>query len=94
MRKLKAANRGDTKATRPEMPGSAVASDPDVDHVRAQYGLSAMRTEDPREALLKFAEKAEKDPIFTKAYRKNQPKTLLEERAGDDVEEPAPKRRR
>lgn len=94
MRKLKATNRGDAKATRPEMPGSAVASDPDVNHVRAQYGLSAMRTEDPREALLKFAEKAEKDPIFTKAYLKNQPKALLEERAGDDIEEPAPKRRK
>lgn len=94
IRKLKAQNRGDNKATRPEMPSSSVASDPDVNHVKAKYGLSAMRTEDPREALLKFAEKAANDPIFTKAYLKNQPKALLEERAGDDVEEPAPKRRK
>jgi len=91
---LKAQNKANTKATRPEMPSSSVASDPDIKHVNKQYGLSAMRTEDPREALLKFAEKAEKDPIFTKAYLKNQPKTLLEERAGEDIEEPAAKRRK
>ena len=94
IRKLKSQEKGNIKATRPEMPSSAVASDPDKDHVRAQYGLSSMRTEDPREALLRFAEKAEKDPIFTKAYLKNQPKTLLEDRAGDDVEEPPSKRRK
>jgi WD repeat-containing protein 70 len=94
MRKLKAQNKGNIKATRPEMPSSAVASDPDKDHVRATYGLSTMRNEDPREALLKYAEKAEKDPIFTKAYLKNQPKTLLEERAGEDVIEPPAKRRK
>ena len=94
MRKLKSQAKGNIKATRPEMPSSAVASDPDKDHVRQQFGMDAMRTEDPREALLKFAEKAAKDPIFTKAYLKNQPKTLLEERAGDDVEEPPSKRRK
>lgn len=94
IRKLKAQNKANTKATRPEMPSSSVASDPDIKHINQQYGLSAMRTEDPREALLKFAEKAEKDPIFTKAYLKNQPKTLLEERAGEDIEEPAAKRRK
>ena len=94
MRKLKSQARGNIKATRPEMPSSAVASDPDKDHVRQQYGLSAMRTEDPREALLKYAEKAKNDPIFTKAYLKNQPKTLLEERAGEDIEEPPTKRRK
>ena len=94
LRKLKAQQKANIKATRPEMPGSAVFSDPDKAHVLEQYGLSTMRTEDPREALLKYAEKAKNDPIFTKAYLKNQPKTLLEERAGDDVEEPAPKRRK
>jgi len=94
IRKLKNQARGNIKATRPEMPSSAVASDPDKDHVRQQFGLDAMRTEDPREALLKYAEKAKNDPIFTKAYLKNQPKTLLEERAGDDVEEPPSKRRK
>jgi WD40 repeat protein len=94
IRKLKSQEKGNIKATRPEMPSSAVASDPDKEHVRAQYGLSSMRTEDPREALLRFAEKAKKDPIFTKAYLKNQPKTLLEDRAGDDVEETPSKRRK
>jgi WD repeat-containing protein 70 len=94
MRKLKAANMKNIKATRPEMPSAAVISDPDKDHVRQAFGLSEMRFEDPREALLKFADKAEKDPIFTKAYLKNQPKALLEERAGEDVEEPRAKRRK
>jgi hypothetical protein len=94
MRKLMAANKANTKATRPEMPSSAVASDPDKDHVRLQYGLSEMRTEDPREALLRYAEKAEKDPIFTKAYLKNQPKAMLEERAGEDIELPPAKKRK
>jgi WD repeat-containing protein 70 len=94
MRKLKAQQKADTKATRPEMPSSAVASDPDKEHVRQEYGLSSMRTEDPREALLKFAKKAQEDPIFTKAYLKNQPRTLLEERAGEDVVEPPTKRRK
>jgi WD repeat-containing protein 70 len=94
MRKLKASNKANTKATRPEMPSSAVTSDPDKDHVRLQYGLSSMRTEDPREALLRFAEKAQKDPIFTKAYLKNQPKAMLEERAGEDIEEPLAKKRK
>ena len=94
IRKLKAQAKGDTKATRPEMPSSSVASDPDINHVKQTYGLSTMRNEDPREALLKYAEKAAKDPIFTKAYLKNQPKTLLEDRAGEDIEEPAPKRRK
>jgi len=78
----------------PEMPSSAVASDPDKDHVKAHIGLAAMRDEDPREALLKFAEKAKNDPIFTKAYLKNQPKTLLQDRAGEDEIEPPAKRRK
>ena len=94
IRKLKAQAKAQSKATRPEMPASAVATDPDKEHVKAQYGLSEMRNEDPREALLRFAEKAEQDPIFTKAYLKNQPKTLLQERAGDDEEERPAKRRK
>jgi WD repeat-containing protein 70 len=38
--------------------------------------LSSMRDEDPREALLKYAEKAKNDPLFTKAWEKTQPETL------------------
>jgi WD40 repeat protein len=94
LRKLRDAEKGNIRATRPEMPNSAVASDPDKDLVRQAYGLSVMRTEDPREALLKYAEKAKDDPIFTKAYLKNQPKTLLAENAGSDEEEPPSKRRK
>jgi WD repeat-containing protein 70 len=94
MRKLKAQSKAANKAMAPEMPSSAVATDPDSAHVKAHIGLAAMRDEDPREALLKFAEKAKNDPIFTKAYLKNQPKTLLQERAGDDEMEPPAKRRK
>jgi WD repeat-containing protein 70 len=35
-----------------------------------------MREEDPREALLKYEEKAQKDPMFTNAWKQTQPKTL------------------
>jgi WD40 repeat protein len=94
LRKLKNAEKGDIRSTRPEMPNSAVASDPDKDHVRQAYGLSVMRTEDPREALLKFADKAAKDPIFTKAYLKNQPKALFQDTAGEEEDEPPSKRRK
>ena len=94
IRKLKAQAKAAQKAMAPEMPSSAVASDPDKDHVKAHIGLAAMRDEDPREALLKFAEKAKTDPIFTKAYLKNQPKTLLQDRAGEDEIEPSAKRRK
>ena len=48
---------------------------PDEKHIRNNIPLSSMRDEDPREALLKYAELAEKDPVFTKAWRGTQPKT-------------------
>ena len=40
-------------------------------------GLNSFRDEDPREALLKFAELTEKDPLWTSAYAKTQPKPIL-----------------
>ncbi|PKI83253.1 hypothetical protein MVES1_003075 [Malassezia vespertilionis] len=36
-----------------------------------------LRIEDPREALLKYAEKAEKDPRWTSVYAKTQPKPIF-----------------
>ncbi|WFD25233.1 hypothetical protein MNAN1_000200 [Malassezia nana] len=36
-----------------------------------------LRAEDPREALLKYADKAQKDPRFTSVYAKTQPKTIF-----------------
>lgn len=39
--------------------------------------LSSFRDEDPREAILKYAELAEKDPLWTNAYKETQPKPVL-----------------
>ncbi|KAK4696220.1 WD repeat-containing protein 70, partial [Lecanoromycetidae sp. Uapishka_2] len=63
---------------RPHIPMTTpfAKSQPDEKHVRENIPLSSMRDEDPREALLKYAEKAEKDPMFTNAWKKTQPKTL------------------
>ncbi|RPA79912.1 WD40 repeat-like protein, partial [Ascobolus immersus RN42] len=54
-------------------------SQPDAEHIKNSIALSSMRDEDPREALLKYAEKAEKDPMFTRAYRETQPTTIYAE---------------
>jgi WD repeat-containing protein 70 len=53
-----------------------------------------MREEDPREALLKYADKAEREPMFTGAWRKTQPKTIYAdaEEGGDGEEGPEKKR--
>ncbi|WFD35653.1 hypothetical protein MCUN1_002511 [Malassezia cuniculi] len=48
----------------------------------------SIRDEDPREALLKYAEKAEKDPQWTKVYAKTQPKPIFAKEREPDVEEP------
>lgn len=62
---------------RPNMPAQTpfAKSQPDERHIKEHIPLSSMRDEDPREALLKYAEKAEKDPIFTNAWKQTQPKT-------------------
>ncbi|KAI4235301.1 MAG: hypothetical protein LQ352_008107 [Teloschistes flavicans] len=70
---------------------------PDERHVRENIPLSSMRDEDPREALLKYAEKAEKEPMFTNAWRKTQPKTIYAEVSdgeGEGGEGPESKRQR
>lgn len=40
---------------------------------------SDLRSEDPREALLKYADKAQKDPRWTAAYANTQPKAIFDE---------------
>ena len=50
-------------------------SQPDEKHIKEHIPLSSMRDEDPREALLKYATKAEQDPLFTNAWKHTQPKT-------------------
>jgi len=51
-----------------------------------------MREEDPREALLKFADVAKKDPMFTNAWKDTQPATIYAELSDD--EEPDPKKQK
>ena len=62
---------------RPNMPVQTPfgKTQPDEKHIKEHIPLSSMRDEDPREALLKYAEKAEKDPMFTNAWKYTQPKT-------------------
>lgn len=79
---------------RPHVPVTTpfAKSQPDGDHIRNNIPLSSMRDEDPREALLKYAEKAEKDPMFTNAWKHTQPKTLYAEVS--DGEEDAPEKKK
>ncbi len=80
---------------RPHIPVTTpfAKSQPDEKHVRDNIPLSSMRDEDPREALLKYAEKAEKDPVFTNAWKQTQPKTLYAE-LSDDEEDQGPDKKR
>jgi WD40 repeat protein len=50
-------------------------SQPDEKHISENIPLSKMLHEDPREALLKYADLAKKDPMFTGAYQTTQPVT-------------------
>ncbi|KND94926.1 putative WD repeat-containing protein [Tolypocladium ophioglossoides CBS 100239] len=63
-------------------------SQPDERRVAENIPLARMLHEDPREALLKYAEKAQNDPMFTKAWSKTQPQTeyaeLSDEEEGPD----------
>lgn len=79
---------------RPHIPMTTpfAKSQPDEMHIRNNIPLSSMRDEDPREALLKYAEKAEKDPMFTNAWKHTQPKTIYAELSDDDEEGPEKKK--
>ena len=81
---------------RPHIPVTTpfAKSQPDEKHVRENIPLSSMRDEDPREALLKYAEKAEKDPMFTNAWRKTQPTTIYANISDDEDEGPDKKKAR
>ena len=80
---------------RPHIPVTTpfAKSQPDEKHVRENIPLSSMRDEDPREALLKYAEKAEKDPVFTNAWKQTQPKTLYAD-ISDNEEDQGPEKKR
>ncbi|TDZ68303.1 putative WD repeat-containing protein [Colletotrichum trifolii] len=61
---------------------------PDKDHIKDNIPLARMLHEDPREALLKYADAAKKDPMFTAAWQETQPVTqyaeLSDEEEGPD----------
>ena len=71
---------------RPHIPATTpfAKNQPDERHVQSSIPLSAMRDEDPREALLKYAEKAEKDPMFTNAWKQTQPKPVYAELSDEE----------
>jgi hypothetical protein len=81
---------------KPEMPAITPwgKSQPDQEHIRKSIALSSMRDEDPREALLKYADKAEKDPMFTGVWKKNQPKTIYAEVQDEEEEEEPDKKKK
>ena len=74
---------------RPHIPVATPFSknQPDEEHIKKRIPLSSMREEDPREALLKYAEKANTDPMFTNAWKQTQPKTLYADLSDDDEPE-------
>ncbi|KAF2170911.1 hypothetical protein M409DRAFT_63936 [Zasmidium cellare ATCC 36951] len=75
---------------RPHMPATTpfAKGNPDAEYVKSQIPLSSLRDEDPREALLRYADKAEKDPLFTNAWKETQPKTIYAEVSdGEDEDE-------
>lgn len=65
---------------------------PDEKHIAENIPLARMLHEDPREALLKYADKAQSDPMFTKAWSKTQPETQYAELSDDDEGAPDKKR--
>jgi WD40 repeat protein len=80
---------------RPHIPASTpfAKSQPDERHIKEHIPLSSMRDEDPREALLKYADKATKDKMFTNAWAETQPKTIYAE-LSDEEDEPEKKKAR
>ena len=68
-------------------------SQSDEKYIRESIPLSSMRDEDPREALLKYADKAQKDPIFTRAYQETQPKAIYAE-LSDEEEDRGPEKKK
>ncbi|KAG0269026.1 hypothetical protein BGZ95_002222 [Linnemannia exigua] len=88
-RKLEKMRKDPVASHRPEMPltgpGKAGKVGTNMTH-QALTGFSkdTTREEDPRAALLKYAEMTEKDPQWiTPAYKKNQPKTVYDDRPDD-----------
>jgi hypothetical protein len=80
---------------RPHIPQTTpfAKGNPDEEYVKREYGLSSMRDEDPREALLKYADKAKNDPLFTNAWKETQPETIYAEVSeGEEEDRPDKKK--
>jgi WD repeat-containing protein 70 len=79
---------------RPQVPQQTpfAKTNPDEQYVKNQIPLSSLRDEDPREALLKYADKAKNDPLFTNAWKETQPKTIYAELSDDEDDGPDKKK--
>jgi hypothetical protein len=65
-----------------------------IQHVLTDFVKDTTREEDPRAALLKYADVVNKDPQWiTPAYKQNQPKTVYDNREDDDEEREAKRRK-
>lgn len=62
-------------------------SQPDEKHIEENIPLSKMLYEDPREALLKYADVAKKDPLFTNAWKETQPVTQYADISDEEDQE-------
>ncbi|KAK8213285.1 hypothetical protein M8818_002584 [Zalaria obscura] len=80
---------------RPAVPATTpfAKNNPDAGYIKDSIALSSMRDEDPREALMKYADKAKNDPLFTNAWAATQPKTIYRD-VSDDEDEPDKKKAR
>lgn len=81
---------------RPHLPAQTPfsKSQPAEKHIKENIPLSAMRDEDPREALLQYAEKAEKDPVFTNAWKHTQPKPIYADVSDEEEDGKEPDRKK
>ncbi|KAF4629099.1 hypothetical protein G7Y89_g9051 [Cudoniella acicularis] len=79
---------------RPQVPlvTPFMKSQPDEQHINQNIPLSSMRDEDPREALLKYAELAKKDPLFTNAWKETQPVTQYADLSDEEEDGPEKKK--
>ncbi|KAL2015853.1 hypothetical protein VTK56DRAFT_4686 [Thermocarpiscus australiensis] len=69
-------------------------SQPDEKHISENIPLSRMLHEDPREALLRYADVAKKDPLFTNAWAKTQPVTQYAELSDEEGGEEGPEKKK
>ncbi|OTB07127.1 hypothetical protein M426DRAFT_318156 [Hypoxylon sp. CI-4A] len=79
---------------RPHVPQQTpfLRNQPDEKHISENIPLSKMLHEDPREALLKYADLAKKDPVFTKAWKNTQPVTQYADVSDEEEDGPEKKK--